>query len=82
MFKTIHLLLSILVSRGNISMMLDSRSGVCFGDGPLFASESQIISSVKLCIRERSIYFCFCTIIRLFEDTHFLGLTFETSKEI
>ena len=33
-FKAIHLLLSILISRGNISMMLDSRSGICFGSSP------------------------------------------------
>ena len=31
MFKTIHLLLSILISRSNISIMLDSKSGICLG---------------------------------------------------
>ena len=54
-------------------MMLDSRSGMCFGSNPFFdtsentspmfipvTSESKIIFSKELCIRERSIYFRFC----------------------
>ena len=35
MFKTIHLLLSVLISRGSILMMLDSRYGICFGSSLL-----------------------------------------------
>ena len=49
MLKTIHLLLSILISRDNISMMLDSRSGICFGSSPFF---------IKVRIYLPHAYFC------------------------